>query len=94
MGWVTGNLPDESVSEVGSQRAVNAVTDALRRSFSELNRQHGEFQSNLNGCSGSQTDWISKVRLSAPFFRIHLDQSKICPDALNQIIQAVGSKLV
>lgn len=31
--------------------------------------------------------------MSAPFFRIYLDQPQIGPDALNQIIQAAESEL-
>jgi len=41
--WISGTSPDESVSKVGSQGTVNAVTDALRREFSGLVGNTSEF---------------------------------------------------
>ena len=41
--WIIETLPDESVSEVSSQRAMNSITDSLWWEFSGLNGETSEF---------------------------------------------------
>lgn len=90
---IIGTLPDEGVSEVGSQGTVDSITYTLRREFSGLNRETNLVLGNLDSSAGSQTYWITEVWLGAPFFSIHFHQSQVRPNAFNQVIYTVGLEL-
>lgn len=49
---------------------------------------------NLDGSPGSQTYRVREIRVGASLFRVYFHQSKVGPDTVNQIIQAVGSRLL